>query len=133
VSETEGGVLDIHFGNRPLLTYAALVWWKRTHLTRESKNMCFNVFFCMGKYMCLTFSIHKKHRNWLTASDYCKNTVWSYLADYLLGYYRLFKHHTYGSNLWLKKRPCRLLTDCTAPTFLKNGNGDNKIKSKYQD
>jgi hypothetical protein len=29
-------------------------------------------------------------------SDHCK--VWSYPADYLLGYDRLYEHHTYGSN-----------------------------------
>jgi hypothetical protein len=35
-SETEGGVLDMVI--RPMLTYAALVWWKRTHLTTVKKQ-----------------------------------------------------------------------------------------------
>jgi hypothetical protein len=33
-SETEGGVLDIHFRNKTdvnICQYATLVWWKRTH------------------------------------------------------------------------------------------------------
>jgi hypothetical protein len=45
-----------------MLTYTALVWWKKTHLTTVEK------------------------------------LVWSYLADYLLGYDKLYEHHTYDSN-----------------------------------
>jgi hypothetical protein len=39
-------------------------------------------------------------------SDHCKESVWSYPADYLHGYDKLYVHHTYGSNgdppVWLK-------------------------------
>jgi hypothetical protein len=31
-------------------------------------------------------------------SNHFKKTIWSYPADYLLGYDRLYEHHTYGSN-----------------------------------
>jgi hypothetical protein len=31
-------------------------------------------------------------------SEHCKETVWSYPADYLVGYERLYELHTYGSN-----------------------------------
>jgi hypothetical protein len=31
-------------------------------------------------------------------SDHCKKTVWSYPANYLLEYDRLYEHHTYGRN-----------------------------------
>jgi hypothetical protein len=31
-------------------------------------------------------------------SDHCKKTTWSYPADYLLGYDRLYEHHTFVSN-----------------------------------
>jgi hypothetical protein len=93
-SETEGGRLDIHFGSKTDVDIC--------HYSLEKKN----------------------------TSDHCKKTVWSYPADYLLAYDRLHEHHTYGSNgvyhlynLWLKKRPGRLHTDCTAPTILKNQTG----------
>jgi hypothetical protein len=57
-TETEGDVLDIHFGKK---TYA-LVDKNTSHLTTVKK------------------------------------TFWSYPADYMLGYDRLYEHHTYGSN-----------------------------------
>jgi hypothetical protein len=61
-SETEGSVLDIHFGNKTDVDSCTLVSWKRTQLASVKK------------------------------------TVWSYPADSLLGYDRLYEHHTYGSN-----------------------------------
>jgi hypothetical protein len=33
-----------------------------------------------------------------TTSDHCKKIVWSYLANYLLEYDRLYEHHIYGRN-----------------------------------
>jgi hypothetical protein len=96
-SETVGGIVhNIHFGNK------------------TDVDLC-------------RISLVEKN-----TSDHCKKRVWSYPADYLLGYDRLYKHHTYGRNkdpywstitLWLKKRPSRLLTDCTVPTILKIGLG----------
>jgi hypothetical protein len=61
-SETEGGVLDIHFGDKTDVDI------RRMSLVEKN------------------------------TSDHCKETVWSYPADYLLGYDRLYEHHTYGSN-----------------------------------
>jgi hypothetical protein len=60
-SETEGGVLDIHFGYKT------------------------DVDICR-------ISLVEK-----ITSDHCKKTVTSYPAYYLLGYDRLYEHHTYGS------------------------------------
>jgi hypothetical protein len=59
-SETEGGVLDIHFGNK------------------TDVDLC-------------RISLVEKN-----TSDHCKRTVWSYAADYLLGYDRLYEHHICG-------------------------------------
>jgi hypothetical protein len=63
-----------------------------------------------------------------------------YPADYLLIYDRLYEQHTYGSNgdpphlcnLWFKKRPDRLHTDCTASTILKIRLGKFCQNSKWQ-
>jgi hypothetical protein len=60
---------------RPMLTCAALVWWKRTHLTTVNR------------------------------------TVWSYQADYLLEYDRLYEHHTYGSNAPSWVSPLHLMVE----------------------
>jgi hypothetical protein len=35
---------------------------------------------------------------WKNTSDHLKKIVWSYPADNLLGYDRLYEHHIYGSN-----------------------------------
>jgi hypothetical protein len=61
-SETESGVLDIHFGNKA------------------------DVDICR-------ISLVEKN-----TSEHCKKTSWSYPADYLLGYDKLYEHHTYGYN-----------------------------------
>jgi hypothetical protein len=90
------------------LTYAALIWWKRTHLTTVKK------------------------------------TVWSYPADYLLGYDRLYEHHTYGAAMetLLDLLPLQLVVEKearqdayrlqTALTTLKNQTGDILLFSRWQ-
>jgi hypothetical protein len=61
-SRTEGGVLDIHFGNK------------------TDVDLC-------------RISLVEKN-----TSDHCTETVWSYPADYVLCYDKLYEPHTYGSN-----------------------------------
>jgi hypothetical protein len=76
-------------------------------------------------------------------SDHCKKIVWSYLADYLLGYDRRYEHHTYGSNGDLpgsttsatcgwKGGQAGCQVDYTAPIILKNQNGDIRLFSRWQ-
>jgi hypothetical protein len=48
-SETEGGALDIH------LTYAALVWWTRKHLTTVKKQFGhIQRITCLGRAGCIS-------------------------------------------------------------------------------
>jgi hypothetical protein len=61
-SETDGGVLDIHLGNKIDVDIC------RIGLGEENTY------------------------------GHCKETVWSYPVDYLLGYNRLYVYHTYGNN-----------------------------------
>jgi hypothetical protein len=57
-SETEGGVLDIHFRNKTdvnICQYATLVWWKRTHpITVKTVWSYIQRITCMGTTGCMS-------------------------------------------------------------------------------
>jgi hypothetical protein len=95
-TETEGGVLDIHFGNQTDFDFSRISLVEKTHLT--------------------TLKTQFGHIQWITCLGLtgCMSTTPTAAMDGWV--YHL-------CNLWLKKRPGRLNTDCTASTVLKNQTG----------